>query len=759
MKLKELYFGIKAFVVKLSHSDFFLGSVFFGISVSSFLSLVSYTSLDESFNVISKYPVQNWLGRLGSYFSDFSLQYFGLSSFFIPFWTGIVSYDFFNKSVKSLKNRCLGFVSLLFSFGLLLSFLKAYRYYFEYPLGGYLMSDIFTSISSIYIQIIVCIIVCIAFVFSLLLAIEKMDYISLVFKKTEETSIKQLSQSQLHSKNLASKLTPSTSVIKIKNVVSLEDEDLQDQDAYLHESEALVLQSVNVNEKTELKDLSKTYSKPSIGMLNIQNEDQEGKMLENMKDAKVIKDHLLECLKDFGVDGKIVSLQVGPVITVYELEPDSGVRSARVIGLSDDIARYLKSSSCRITILSTKGTLGIEIPNRIRETVFLREVFKSKEYNDEQNALPITFGKTMDGVVFLADLSKMPHLLIAGTTGSGKSVGINAIIMSLLFRLSPDECKFIMIDPKMLELSVYDGIPHLLMPVVTDAKNAVMALKWVLDEMEARYRKMSKIGVRNISGYNAKVKMNPTSGLDKMPFIVVIVDEMADLMIVSGKAVEASIQRLSQMARAAGIHLILATQRPSVDVITGVIKANLPTRLSFQVTSSVDSRTILGAIGAEKLLGMGDMIFMPAGTKMIRLHAPFVADSEVASVVDYLKANNPPPEYVDLFSSSSGEQIELSLTKQEEKIENQMFMGSKGIFDDFDATPQDSDEELYKKAMAIVLEEKRTSISYLQRKLRVGFNKSAGMIERMEQDGLLGKPDDKGRRIINEDWVKQNVKN
>ncbi len=764
MGAKDGLLAFGNFITKLKKSTFFLGSVFFTLSVFSFLALVSYTSLDESFNVISKYPVQNIMGRAGSYFADFALQYFGLSSFFTPFWTGLVSYDFFSRGITSLKNRFLGFIAALFALGLILSFLKPYTYYFEYPLGGYLMTDVLSSISNIYAQVIIFAIVLFVAILSVLYSCEKTEYLSIVsvkgFQKdggTKNLEVRLKKNGEASFVNLDNNLLKSNKIHQdSNNTQALNADSLAYHDANLQFLDLNSQANKPADIKSKLTNNSITvYKAPPYDILNMQAQDQQLKTIENINDAKLTKDKLLACLMDFGVGGRIVSIQVGPVISVFEFEPESGIRASRVMGLNEDVARYLKAPSCRISQLNTKGALGIEVPNRIRETVFLREIFETQEYKDTSNTLPITFGKTMDGVVFLADLSKMPHLLIAGTTGSGKSVGINAIIMSLLFRLSPEDCKFIMIDPKMLELSVYDGIPHLLMPVITDAKNAVMALKWVLDEMEARYRKMSKIGVRNIAGYNAKIKANPSSGLDKIPFIIVVVDEMADLMIVSGKAVEASIQRLSQMARAAGIHLILATQRPSVDVITGVIKANMPTRLSFQVTSGIDSRTILGSPGAEQLLGMGDMLFMPAGTKMIRLHAPFVADSEVASAVDFLKSHNPEPIYVDLFTAtSSGDTIpEQGFTRREEKLENQMFMGSKGIFDDFEPEVQDSDDAIYNKAVAVVVEERRTSISYIQRRLRIGFNKAAGMIERMEQDGLLGKPDDKGRRIINEEWI------
>jgi DNA segregation ATPase FtsK/SpoIIIE, S-DNA-T family len=457
-------------------------------------------------------------------------------------------------------------------------------------------------------------------------------------------------------------------------------------------------------------------------------------------------------LQDFGVKGEITNVRPGPVVTLYELEPAPGTKSSRVIGLADDIARSMSAIAARVAVVPGRNAIGIELPNDRREMVMLRELFESADFQDTDARLALSLGKTIGGEPIIADLSRMPHLLIAGTTGSGKSVGINTMILSLLYRLSPEQCKFIMIDPKMLELSVYDGIPHLLAPVVTDPKKAVVALKWTVREMEERYKRMSKLGVRDIKGYNARVLQAEAKGeiltrtvqtgfdrstgraiyeqeemdYEAMPYIVVIVDEMADLMMVAGKDIEAAVQRLAQMARAAGIHLITATQRPSVDVITGTIKANFPTRISFQVTSKIDSRTILGEQGAEQLLGQGDMLYMAGGGRIMRVHGPFVSDDEVEKVVRHLKKQGV-PAYLDAVT---------------DEVEN-------GDDDGGDASEYGSSgDDLYDQAVAIVLRDRKVSTSYIQRRLGIGYNRAATLIERMENEELIGPANHAGKREI-----------
>ena len=459
-------------------------------------------------------------------------------------------------------------------------------------------------------------------------------------------------------------------------------------------------------------------------------------------------------LEDFGVRGEIIHVRAGPVVTLYELEPAPGIKSSRVIGLADDIARSMSALSARVAVVPGRNAIGIELPNERRETVYLRELLGSQDFDRSKHKLAIALGKTIGGEPVIADLAKMPHLLVAGTTGSGKSVAINTMILSLLYRLRPDECRLIMVDPKMLELSVYDGIPHLLTPVVTDPKKAVVALKWAVREMEDRYKKMSKLGVRNIDGFNARVveatargeplTRTVQTGYDRdtgealyeheamdlvpLPYIVVIVDEMADLMMVAGKDIEGAIQRLAQMARAAGIHLIMATQRPSVDVITGTIKANFPTRISFQVTSKIDSRTILGEQGAEQLLGQGDMLHMQGGGRIYRVHGPFVSDGEVEKVVAHLKAQGQ-PDYLD------------SVTSEDDDIADEGDGPVAGALDD-------ESGDMYDRAVAIVLRDRKCSTSYIQRRLSVGYNKAASLVERMEKEGVIGAPNHSGKRTI-----------
>ncbi|WP_137136846.1 DNA translocase FtsK [Rhizobium sp. FKY42] len=459
-------------------------------------------------------------------------------------------------------------------------------------------------------------------------------------------------------------------------------------------------------------------------------------------------------LEDFGVKGEIIHVRPGPVVTLYELEPAPGIKSSRVIGLADDIARSMSAIAARVAVVPGRNAIGIELPNQTRETVFLRELIGSQDFDSSKAKLAMALGKTIGGEPVIADLAKMPHLLVAGTTGSGKSVAINTMILSLLYRLSPEKCRLIMIDPKMLELSVYDGIPHLLSPVVTDPKKAVVALKWTVREMEERYKKMSKIGVRNIDGFNSRVEQAIAKGevltrtvqtgfdrqtgeamyeteefdLKPMPYIVVIIDEMADLMMVAGKDIEGAVQRLAQMARAAGIHVIMATQRPSVDVITGTIKANFPTRISFQVTSKIDSRTILGEQGAEQLLGMGDMLYMAGGGRIQRVHGPFVSDTEVEEIVSYLKTQGA-PQYLDAITADDDEDGEGG-------------GGPAGT-----GNLSDSDDP-YDQAVAIVLRDGKASTSYIQRRLGIGYNRAASLIERMENEGLIGPANHAGKREI-----------
>ena len=496
------------------------------------------------------------------------------------------------------------------------------------------------------------------------------------------------------------------------------------------------------------------YQLPALGLLAepVQHADHRTLSDEALEENA----RMLEAvLGDFGVRGRIVAVRPGPVVTLYEFEPAAGVKSSRVISLADDVARSMSAVAARIAGIPGRNVIGIELPNQDRETVFLRELLSTGEYEKARAPLILALGKTIGGEPVMADLAKMPHLLIAGTTGSGKSVAINTMILSLLYRMPPELCRLIMIDPKMLELSVYEGIPHLLSPVVTDPKKAVVALKWAVREMEERYRKMSKLGVRGIEAFNDRVRKAKDKGevlkrtvqtgfdretgkpvyedeileLEPMPYIVIVVDEMADLMMVSGKEIEGAVQRLAQMARAAGLHLIAATQRPSVDVITGTIKANFPTRISFQVTSKIDSRTILGEQGAEQLLGQGDMLYMMAGGRIRRVHGPFVSDLEVEDVVRFLKSQGT-PNYLDAVT---------------EEPDGDTGDDPYGVFGGGNG---EAGDDLYDKALAIVARDRKVSTSYIQRRLTIGYNRAARLIERMEEEGVISKPNHKGQREV-----------
>jgi S-DNA-T family DNA segregation ATPase FtsK/SpoIIIE len=495
------------------------------------------------------------------------------------------------------------------------------------------------------------------------------------------------------------------------------------------------------------------YELPALGLLSAAKAlERFTPSMEALQENATALEHVLS---DFGVRGEIINARPGPVVTLYELEPAPGIKSSRVIGLADDIARSMSAVSARVAVVSGRNAIGIELPNPTREKVYLRELLSSEDYNNSTAKLPLCLGKTIGGEPVIVDLARMPHLLIAGTTGSGKSVAINTMILSLVYRLGPNQCRLIMVDPKMLELSSYDSIPHLLTPVVTDPKKAVVALKWAVREMEDRYRKMSKLGVRNIDGYNARLADAKAKGetlsrtvhtgydretgeaiyekeefdLEPIPYLVVIVDEMADLMMVAGKDIEGAIQRLAQMARAAGIHVILATQRPSVDVITGTIKANFPTRVSFQVTSKIDSRTILGEQGAEQLLGQGDMLYMAGGGRISRVHGPFVSDEEVEKVVRHLKTQGA-PQYLEAVTADDSEE------------------GEDGAL--FDATGMGQAEggDLYAQAVQVVTRDRKASTSYIQRRLQIGYNRAASLMERMEKEGIVGQPNHSGKREI-----------
>ncbi len=501
-------------------------------------------------------------------------------------------------------------------------------------------------------------------------------------------------------------------------------------------------------------DLGPAGAEHLLPPLDLLTDNPPSRFAQVSEDALQQNARLLESvLSDYGIQGQVVKVRPGPVVALYELEPAPGIKASRVIGLADDIARSMSAISARVAVVPGRNVIGIELPAAKAETIYLRDLLQSDDYERTSAKLALVLGKDIGGTPVIADLARMPHLLIAGTTGSGKSVGINTMILSILYRMPPDQCKFIMIDPKMLELSVYDGIPHLLAPVVTEARKAVVALKWTVREMENRYRAMSKLGVRNIEGYNQRLaeaqsrgeilKRKVQTGFDEetgkpifeeqplastpLPMIVVVVDEMADLMLVAGKDIEAAVQRLAQMARAAGIHIVMATQRPSVDVITGTIKANFPTRISFQVTSKIDSRTILGESGAEQLLGRGDMLYMAGGGRITRVHGPFVSDEEVERVVRFLKDNGGPPTYIEEVTEEAEDMADMALGGGD----------SEG-----------SGDQLYDQAVALVCRERKASTSFVQRHLQIGYNRAARIVERMEAEGVVTAANHVGKREV-----------
>jgi S-DNA-T family DNA segregation ATPase FtsK/SpoIIIE len=546
---------------------------------------------------------------------------------------------------------------------------------------------------------------------------------------------------------------PNLSGRSAPSLAPLHEEDFEDEEEEDEEAPAARAPRKKAAPRASSRKSSDRFELPSVSVLTAPKASDRQPLSKSELEAN---SRALEgVLGDFGVRGEIVKANPGPVVTLYELEPAPGIKSSRVIGLADDIARSMSAHSARVAVVPGRNAIGIELPNSHREKVYLRELLSVKDGNQSVAKLPLCLGKNIGGESIIVDLARMPHLLIAGTTGSGKSVAINTMILSLVYRLRPDQCRLIMVDPKMLELSVYDGIPHLLTPVVTDPKKAVVALKWAVREMEERYKRMSKLGVRNIDGYNARLAEAKSKGedltrtvhtgfdketgkaiyeeekldLDPLPFIVIIVDEMADLMMVAGKDIEGAVQRLAQMARAAGLHVILATQRPSVDVITGTIKANFPTRISFQVTSKIDSRTILGEMGAEQLLGQGDMLYMAGGGRISRVHGPFVSDEEVEKVVRHLKTQGQ-PEYLE------------AVTAEEPTDEDGAVFDSTGMGGD------GGGGDLFSQAVAIVKRDRKASTSYIQRRLQIGYNRAASLMERMELEGIVGQANHAGKREI-----------
>ncbi|MDC0372297.1 DNA translocase FtsK [Candidatus Pelagibacter ubique] len=673
------------------------GIAFVIIGLLLLVSLITFSPDDPNFIFPDNTEIKNLLGFNGSYTADLFFQTFGLIALLIPF-----TLIFSGINIVLNKKIFLIFDSIFYS--VLYSSFGSLFFSFFYPtafnlyingnggfIGKYLETTFLTSLININSQISYYFLILIILILFLISIHFKVIYFYKLIKKLFKLIFIKKEKSYTNENEIISEFIPQ------EEITNLIQEDLP------------FIKNENKSPSKKIR-----FKLPTIDLLKIPTQ----KDREKLKDEDYIDSEFLEkILLDFGVSGDIKKVSHGPVVTLNEFEPAAGVKVSKIINLSDDIARNTSSESARIATIPGRSTIGIELPNSSRENVYLSEILSNSDFNKKDIRLPIALGKNISGVPIVGDLASMPHLLIAGTTGSGKSVCINTIILSLLYRHTPDKCKFILIDPKMLELSTYEGIPHLLCPVITEAKKAASVLGWVVKEMENRYRLMTKEGVRNIDGYNAKHTL-------AMPYIVVVVDEMSDLMLVAGKEIENYIQKLSQMARAAGIHIIMATQRPSVDVITGTIKANFPTRISFQVTSKIDSRTILGEQGAEQLLGKGDMLYMSSANKIVRIHAPFVSETEIEKVNNYLRSQAE-PDYIDEILNFADEK-ELS----------------------GEASGSGDKDELYQAALDIIRSEGKASTSFLQRKLQIGYNRAARIIDMMEADGVVSKANHVGKRDV-----------
>ena len=670
-----------------------VGIIFILISVLLLISLLSYSSEDPNFIFTENTEIKNLLGYRGSYISDLFFQSVGLVSF-------LISFTIFFTGINLIKNKHFLviieniFFTILYSIlgSLFLATFFADSFFLSINgnggfVGIFFQNTFLTNLINLNKEIsffVLAILVLFIFLFSINFSIKFVI-------------------------NLFKKIFTRISKKDKKDIIS----NIQQDDEIINEvTQKPTQEDLPFNAK--ISENKYKFKLPSLDFLKTPTKAERNK---NQNEDKIDENTLEKILLDFGVEGKIKKVSRGPVVTLNEFEPAAGIKVSKIINLSEDIARNTSSESARIATIPGSNTIGIELPNSFRENVYLSEIISSSNFTKKDNKLPIALGKSISGLPIVGDLNSMPHLLIAGTTGSGKSVCINTIILSLLYRHSPEKCKFILIDPKMLELSTYEGIPHLLCPVITEAKRAASVLGWVVKEMESRYKLMTRVGVRNIEGYNLKHKL-------PMPYIVVVVDEMSDLMLVAGKEIEGYIQKLSQMARAAGIHIIMATQRPSVDVITGTIKANFPTRISFQVTSKIDSRTILGEQGAEQLLGKGDMLYMSSANKTVRIHAPFVSENEIEKINNYLRSQAE-PDYVDeILSFADEKEIGQSLSENENQ------------------------DELYKSALELVKSEGKASTSFLQRKLQIGYNRAARIIDMMEANGEVSKANHVGKREL-----------
>lgn len=739
------------------------------VAVAGFvgMALATYDPIDPSFNRTGEGAIENAGGVIGAYIADMLMQTTGLASLLVV--VACLTWGWRCLSKIAVRGWVVRICMLLLSLVTFSTFFALFKGWSDWPvttgLGGAIglivkqqLGQFITNIGASLLMLALSL-VTIPFA----LGLRRKEWFSLAILASQISSriasVVRLIRDALRGSSESSRATvtsaPSTKRSKSKATIKDATKDVK---LHVKKISSAVIES-RMPELTKDEDRQATldlstpeglFELPSTGLMNKAPSKAKKKVLSETA-LKQNAEMLEATLRDFGVNGDITRVRPGPVVTLYELEPAAGTKSSRVIGLADDIARSMSAISSRIAVIPGKNALGIEMPNATRETVYIREMCEHESYKNTDAKLPLILGKDIGGDPIIADLARMPHLLVAGTTGSGKSVAINTMITSLVYHLTPEQCKFIMIDPKMLELSVYDGIPHLLSPVVTEPGKAVVALKWTVKEMENRYRLMSNLGVRNIDNYNKRIKeaakkgdelfrtvqtgFDPDTGkpvmekqaldMNPLPYIVVVVDEMADLMLVAGKDIESSIQRLAQMARAAGIHIIMATQRPSVDVITGVIKANFPTRISFSVTSKIDSRTILGEQGAEQLLGQGDMLYMAGGGRIQRVHGPFISDKEVELIVDFLK-NQGEPEYVD------------DVTKEDENFDVALGSGDEN----------DADRQLFDEAVQIVLRDQKASTSYIQRKLKIGYNRAARIIEQMEEEGIVGAANHVGKREV-----------
>jgi len=663
-------------------------------------SFYSYSPNDPTFIYgTDTIETNNLLGLYGGIVADFLLQSLGLTSFLVL--TTIASWGInliVKKELKKIKYKIF-YLFLYILFCCILIYLTYNNSFWLIDNGnsGFVGQILYNKVINIFPFIqhdyTVFVLIILSSIFFILSSNINLKYFLLAFKKILKKNNNTENQSQM---------------------IANQSEELIDDNLFIERNQqTFSFEKIsNIKEPAVQRDNFKNFKLPSLDLLE---KNQSKVNLLDQSQNRPEGSFIEKILLDFGIDGKIKKINNGPVVSLYEFEPAPGVKVSKIINLSDDLARNTSSTSARVSTIPGKNTVGIEIPNESRESVFLREIIGNEKFQRKEIKLPIAIGKSISGVPIIGDLTSMPHLLIAGTTGSGKSVCINTIIVSLLYRLSPELCKFILIDPKMLELSAYEGIPHLLSPVITDSKKAASALGWTVREMNNRYKLMSKDGVRNIDGYNAKHKL-------KMPYIVVVVDEMSDLMLVAGKEIENYIQKLSQMARAAGIHIIMATQRPSVDVITGTIKANFPTRISFRVSSKIDSRTILGEQGAEQLLGNGDMLFMSSANRIVRIHGPYVSEKEIEKITNVLRAQGEPDYIEDITVNEKGDSTDY-------------------------ASIADTDE-LYNQALDIIKTEGKASTSFLQRKLQIGYNRAARIIDMMEEKGIVSKANHVGKREV-----------